>query len=57
MLPKVARDNPGVRTMFLGLEHSQPDLSYREKQEALNYTARHCLPMDEMTSWMMEKHT
>lgn len=47
--PKDIQEHPGFRTVYLGLEYSQPDLTYEQKEQTLNEAALKCLPMDKCT--------
>ena len=49
-LPKEVREREAVKTVYLGLEHGQPDYTYEEKEEALNQAAYWSMPLDEGTA-------
>lgn len=52
-LPKSMQEHPGVKDVYLGLEYSQPDFTYEQKEDGLNYACTLALPLDAGTFYII----
>jgi hypothetical protein len=55
-LPKDIQESPAVKDIYLGLEYSCPDKTFREKERALNLAAYMTLPLDPVSEEMIAEH-